>query len=82
MMISVKAVHSQADAHRHDLMATAGPRHIGRVDHKRSEPATQRSVAGFPVTGDRAVRRTIAPRFGTWLIEFGTRLGGASVRTS
>jgi len=82
MMISVNAVHSQADAHRRDLMATAGPRRIRNVEHERSEPAAQRSVAGFPVTGGRAVRRTIAPRVGTWLIEFGTRLGGASVRTS
>ena len=82
MSISVRAVHSQADAHRHDLMATAGPRRIGSHDHDNSKPASQRSVAGIPVTGGRAVRRTIAPRVGSWLIEFGTRLGGASVRTS
>jgi hypothetical protein len=82
MMISVNAVHSQAEAHRHDLMASAGTRRIGSVQHKTTQPAAQRSVAGFPVTGGRAVRRPIAPRVGTWLIEFGTRLGGASVRTS
>ena len=82
MMISVNAVHSQAEAHSHDLMASAGPRRIRSVQHKTNEPATQRSVAGSPVAGGRAVRRTVAPRVGTWLIEFGTRLGGASVRTS
>jgi hypothetical protein len=44
--------------------------------------ATQRSAAGIPVTGGRAVRRAVAPRIGAWLIHFGTRLGGATVRTS
>jgi len=82
MMISVRAVHSQADAHRHELMASAGPRHAVGPEYTRSEPATQRSVAGSPVTGGRAVRRSVAPRIGTWLIEFGTKLGGASIRTS
>jgi len=82
MMISVNAVHSQADAHRRDLMASAGHRRTRSPEHTNSEAATQRSVAGFPVPGDRAVRRTLAPRLGSWLIEFGTRLGGASVRTS
>ena len=84
MMISMRAVHSQADAHRHDLVAVAEPRHIGRTktNSSNSEPASQRSVAGLPVAGDRAVRRAIAPRVGNWLIEFGTRLGGATVRTS
>ena len=42
----------------------------------------QRSAAGLPVAGGRAVRRTLAPRVGAWLIDFGTRLGGASIRTS
>jgi hypothetical protein len=44
--------------------------------------ATQRSAAGIPVTGGRAVRRALAPRIGAWLIDFGVRLGGATVRTS
>ena len=82
MMISVRAVHSQADAHRHELLASAEPRHTGGSQHTKDEPATQRSVAGPPVSGGRAVRRSVAPRIGTWLIEFGTRLGGASIRTS
>ena len=82
MMISVNAVHSQAEAHRQDLRASAGPRRIRSVQHKTIEPAAQRSAAGNRESGDRAVRRSVAPRVGTWLIEFGTRLGGASVRTS
>jgi hypothetical protein len=82
MMISVRAVHSQADAHRHELMAGAERRHPNGSEHSKSELATQRSVAGSPVAGGRAVRRSVAPRIGTWLIEFGTRLGGASIRTS
>jgi hypothetical protein len=28
------------------------------------------------------VHRAVAPRLGAWLIEFGTKLGGASMRTS
>ena len=43
---------------------------------------TQRSAAGLPVTGGRAVHRAVAPRLGAWLIEFGTKLGGATIRTS
>jgi hypothetical protein len=82
MMISMRAVHSQADAHRHELMASAGAGRPEASKHAKSEPATQRSVAGSPVAGGRTVRRSVAPRVGTWLIEFGTRLGGASVRTS
>jgi len=42
----------------------------------------QRSVTGIPVTGGRAVHRAVAPRLGAWLIEFGTKLGGATIRTS
>jgi hypothetical protein len=82
MMISVKAVHSQADAHRQELMTAGGRKRPDGAEHSKREPATQRSVAGSPVAGGRAVRRSVAPRIGTWLIEFGTRLGGASIRTS
>jgi hypothetical protein len=42
----------------------------------------QRSAPGLPVTGGRAVHRAVAPRVGSWLIEFGTKLGGATIRTS
>jgi hypothetical protein len=82
MMFNVRAVGSLIDAHRDELMAIAGPRRPDGSEHSNSEPATQRSVAGSPVAGGRAVRRSVAPRIGTWLIEFGTRLGGASIRTS
>ncbi len=83
-MIQARAVHTQADAHRQELIAAGGSsrtarRHVTRL----SDPgATQRSATGLPVAGGRAVRRAVAPRVGSWLIEFGTRLGGASVRTS
>jgi hypothetical protein len=83
-MIDARAVQSQAEAHRHDLLASAGSRRVARQDEQRSSDhrATQRSAAGVPVTGGRAVRRAVAPRIGSWLIEFGTKLGGASIRTS
>ncbi len=83
-MIEARAVRSLDDAHRQDLMALARPRRASRRDSVlASDPrATQRSAAGLPVSGGRAVRRAVAPRVGAWLIEFGTRLGGATVRTS
>ncbi len=83
-MIQTRAVQSQADAHRRDLMASAGlaaERAAGR--RCRVEAATmQRSATGLPVPGGRAVHRAVAPRLGAWLIEFGTKLGGATIRTS
>ena len=82
-MIQTRAVQSQAEAHRQDLLATAGSRRASPVRRRETRAgATQRSAAGFPVTGGRAVRRAVAPRIGAWLIEFGTRLGGATIRTS
>jgi len=84
MMIQARAVHSQADAHRQDLMRGSAPRRTARrhVDQINDPGAAQRSASGPPVTGGRAVRRAILPRVGAWLIDFGTRLGGATVRTS
>jgi len=83
-MIQARAVHTQADAHRKELIAGAGSRRAARRPMSAmSDPrATQRSATGRPVAGGRAVRRAVAPRVGSWLIDFGTRLGGASVRTS
>jgi len=82
-MIQNRAVQSQADAHRRDLMASAGPRRASRGEVAANETvAMQRSATGLPVPGGRAVRRAVAPRFGAWLIEFGTKLGGATIRTS
>jgi hypothetical protein len=82
-MIQARAVQSQAEAHRRDLVASAGSRRAGRGDVEVSGPtATRRSTTGLPVGGGRAVRRAVAPRIGAWLIAFGTRLGGATVRTS
>ena len=82
-MIQTRAVQSQADAHRRDLMASAGPRRATRGEGATSRSAAmQRSVTGIPVTGGRAVHRAVAHRLGAWLIEFGTKLGGATIRTS
>ncbi len=82
-MIQTRAVQSQADAHRRDLMASAGPRRARGAEVTAHETASvQRSATGLPVPGGRAVHRAVAPRLGAWLIEFGTKLGGATIRTS
>ena len=83
-MINARAVHSQADAHRQDLAASALPRRSPRRDQTLAHgaAAAQRSAAGLPVTGGRAMRRAVAPRIGAWLIGLGTKMGGASIRTS
>jgi hypothetical protein len=82
-MIQIQAVQSLADAHRSDLMASAGSRRARPGGAAaRDVGVVQRSATGLPVTGGRAVHRAVAPRLGAWLIEFGTRLGGATIRTS
>ncbi len=82
-MIPTRGVESLVDLHRQELISQAGSARSGSVgSSKRQHRATQRSAAGLPVTGGRAVRRAVAPRFGAWLIGFGTRLGGTTVRTS
>ena len=83
-MVQARAMQSLVDAHRQDLMASARPRRAaGRDSVQTSDPGTtQHSAAGLPVSGRRATHRAMAPRIGAWLIEFGTRLGGATVRTS
>ena len=82
-MIQTQAVQSLADAHRRDLMASAGSRRARPREAAASDVGVvQRSAPGLPVTGGRAAHRAVAPRLGAWLIEFGTRLGGAKIRTS
>ena len=82
-MIQTQAVQSLADAHRRDLMASARSRRAVRGEVAASDAGVvQRSAPGLPVTGGRAVHRAVAPRLGSWLIEFGTKLGGATIRTS
>jgi hypothetical protein len=83
-MMQGRALEDQVRAHQSDLMAVAGPRRASRrrTAEMSDSGATQRSAAGIPVAGGRAVRRARAPRLGAWLIDFGTRLGGASIRTS
>ena len=86
--MQTQAVHFLADEHRRELVADArshrGSAHkpTDNVEQQSILSATQRSAAGIPVTGGRAVRRAVAPRVGAWLIDFGIRLGGAKVRTS
>jgi hypothetical protein len=82
-MIQARGVEAALVAqHRQELISEAkvGSRRSGHA--KSQHGATQRSAAGPPVTGGRAVRRALAPRFGAWLIDFGTRLGGSTVRAS
>jgi hypothetical protein len=82
-MIQTQAVQALADAHRRDLMASAGSRRARSGNVAASDVGVvQRSAPGLPVTGGRAVHRAVAPRLGAWLIEFGTRLGGTAIRTS
>ncbi len=79
-MIQARAAQSQADAHRQALVSSAGSRRATRRHSTQSSEleTTQCSASGLPVPGGRAVRHAV----GTWLISFGTRLGGATVRTS
>ena len=82
-MNQTRGVETLVNQHQQELISQAGPVLSRRVGPAKSHHrATQRSAAGPPVTGGRAVRRAVAPRFGAWLIDFGTRLGGARVRTS
>ncbi len=82
-MIQTRAVQSQADAHRRDLVASAGTRRRGHGESADGGVAAmQRSATGLPVPGGRAVHRAVAPRLGAWLIQFGTKLGGTTIRTS
>ena len=83
-MMQTRTVHFLADEHRRELVADAGSYRASarRVEEQSKTGATQRSAAGIPVTGGRAVRRAVAPRVGSWLIDFGIRLGGAKVGTS
>jgi hypothetical protein len=82
-MIQARGVESLVDMHQQELISQVGSARARRSAlPKRQHRPTQRSAAGIPVTGGRAVRRAVAPRFGAWLIDFGTKLGGATVRTS
>jgi hypothetical protein len=84
-MIQVWMTGARADAHRQDLLTSAQThRRARRADagSGQAAPATHRSASGFPVAGGRAVSRALAPKLGAWLISAGTKLGGASMRTS
>jgi hypothetical protein len=89
------AMAQQVEAHRRDLATMAEARRVRvlsvarqtlRTDAPGSEadPSTRRSATGLPIPGDRAARRLhpVGERLGGWLIQAGTRLGGASIRTS
>jgi hypothetical protein len=84
------ATEERARAHRQALMAEAEMHRRSvraRSDVHATSAATktssQRSVTGLPA-GGRAVRRRgrVGQRVGTWLINAGTRIGGASISPS
>jgi hypothetical protein len=82
-MIQARGVEFLVEQHRQELLSQAGSRSFRRPAPSVGQSSvTQRSAAGIPVTGGRAMRRAVAPRVGSWLIAFGTRLGGATMRTS
>jgi hypothetical protein len=86
-MIQSLAVERTADAHRHDLVAAAESRRVARRARRKPGatapgPATPLSATALPVTGGREVRRAPGSRVGNWLIQAGTRLGGATVSPS
>ena len=87
-MIQSWAVEKMADAHRHDLMASADAHRAASGTSRRhaaeapSVMASRHSITGLPVSGDRVARRPMGQRVGHWLIQAGTRLGGASISPS
>jgi hypothetical protein len=82
-MIQTRAVQSLADSHRRDLMASAGSRPgVLADDTGHASGMAQRQAGERRVDGGRSMRRALAPRLGAWLIECGTKLGGATIRTS
>jgi hypothetical protein len=83
MMIQGRAVESMAQAHQQDLMVAASSRRAGKSVTPTSETTgVLRASAGVPVPVRREQTRGKAPRLGARLIEFGTWLGGAAIRTS
>jgi len=83
-MIQTQGTQSLVESHRRDLVASAGPRRGGARGEQltRDTRAGARSVEGTRLPGGSARHRPVAPRLGAWLIHFGTKLGGATVRTS
>jgi hypothetical protein len=89
-MLQGWSMESRADAHRRDLVAEAEAYRIRTlVRTELSAPVapartTQLSATGLPVAGGRTVRRPgqLGQKFGAWLIEAGTRLGGTTISTS
>jgi hypothetical protein len=87
-MIQSRAIEKMADAHRHDLMEAARVHSLSRPRNRQnfsegtSEVATRHSATGLPVSGGRVAGRPRGNRLGTWLIQAGTRLGGASISPS
>ena len=84
-----------AEEHRRDLRrpARGGVRRDAAArDHRNPMTQARTEAPTDPVGRDRLAvrqiredgvpRRAIAPSVGAWLIRLGTRLGGASMRTS
>ena len=84
------AMDRQVEAHRRDLATMASIRRSERPEMQpdappaASGPAARHPAPGLPIAGGRVSRRThpLGERVGSWLIQAGTRLGGASIRTS
>jgi hypothetical protein len=82
-MIQTRTVQALADSHRRDLLASAGPRRAGDGDGTAlGAGATPDPGAGRRAVRGSGARRALAPRLGAWMIDFGTKLGGATIRTS
>ena len=84
------AMAQQVEAHRRDLATMAEARRVRsalvapEAQAVETNSSMRRSATGLPIPSDRAARRLhpVGERLGNWLIQAGTRLGGASIRTS
>jgi hypothetical protein len=74
-----------ADEHRRDLTASTRPEMRGdsyRTDLTVADIDRIDAIVSHRGPDGHAPRRAIGPQVGTFLIRMGTRLGGASMRTS
>jgi hypothetical protein len=88
-MLQVWLGERMGEEHRRDLLARTGPRKSDGAGGQPAAPysrvtgeASLRVVPPRIVPGGRTARRPIGHQVGALLIRAGTRLGGASMRTS
>jgi hypothetical protein len=72
-MMGMRAMELMAEARRRELVSSAQDQRDGKL---------ARQEAGAVAPARVAVHRAPRQRVGSWLILAGTRLGGASIRTS